>query len=50
MNKKTYFVVFKAGYEVQASTVEEARELARKELMREVYEDGLKRFVCDVEG
>ncbi len=48
--KRTYFVVFKAGYEVEAKDRDEAVREALKELAEEIIESGLSKFCVDVDG
>ena len=46
---ESYLVVFKAGYEVEAQSKEEAVEKAKEELAKELLEEGAKRFLVDVD-
>ncbi len=48
--KKMYFVVFKAGYEVEARNKNEAVKKALRELAEEIIRSGLSRFSVDVDG
>ena len=50
MTKKVYFVVFKAGYEIEANSKEEAVRKALRELAEEIIESGLSKFCVDVDG
>ena len=38
-------VIFKAGYEIDAETEEEAKEKAIVDMLEEIYHEGLKNFV-----